>query len=208
MIVSRHGRRPIILRVSAAAWVAAAVSAGCSGGGSSASPSGTSTSSMATGSTSPSNSPSPTPIPSPSLVPPVLPAAAKQPTQAGAEAFYRYFWDTYAYAFLGRDEEALSRICDSASKFCSSAYERIRTMISLGQKQVGGRVHPKAVKSSPVSTTKVALVDGVIDQDGGTTVDSAGSAIDTLVGHHALVAKGVFKWEEGAWRALGMEIAK
>ncbi len=38
--------------------------------------------------------------------PPVLPAAAKQPTQAGAEAFYRYFWDTYTYAFLTLDEAA------------------------------------------------------------------------------------------------------
>jgi hypothetical protein len=206
VIVTRHGRRPIILRASATVGVAATVLAGCTGGGSGAPSGGASTTSVAATAQSPSSSPSPTP--SPSLVPPVLPAAAKQPTQAGAEAFFKYFIETYNYAYAALDLTPMKAICDSASKFCAGVYSGVGQLVADGRSQTGARVHVTTAQAGPISGKQVSLIDGVVRQDPGSTLDVTGNVTDTLDGHAAKSAKAVVQWLSGAWRIMAMEIVK
>lgn len=50
---------------------------------------------------------------------PEMPAIAQEHTQAGAEAFAKYFMEAHAYAMATRDPEVLSALCSDESEFCA-----------------------------------------------------------------------------------------
>lgn len=73
--------------------------------------------------------------------PPVLPSIAGDPTEAGAIAFYEYWWGVYAYAFEVQDESLLRSISDlETCKFCAESMDRIQGSIAEGSRQTGGEV--------------------------------------------------------------------
>lgn len=208
MIGSRHGRRPYILRTLATVGVATALVGGCTSGSSSSSATGSSPATVVSSAVSVSVTPSPSPSPSPTLTPPVLPAAAKQPTQAGAEAFFRYFLETYNYAFVTLDTQPMRSICDRESKFCLGVYSDISGMQGRGERQVGGKISASVAVSSPVTANKVALVDSLVDQLGGATVSATGATVHSIEKRSGVPSKAVLMWVSTAWRLMGLEVAK
>jgi hypothetical protein len=102
----------------------------------------------------------------------------------------------------------MKSICDGSSKFCASVYSGVSQLLVNGQSQSGAKVHVKIAQAGPITSNRVSLVDGVISQDPGVTLDSAGKTVDELGGHPAKSTKAVVQWVSGSWRVMGMEIVK
>jgi Family of unknown function (DUF6318) len=210
VITQRPIRRPIILRARALVAAAAVASAaGCSGGGSgSESTSATSGTTTTPPTTTTSATQSPTSTPTASVAAPVLPEAAKHPTVAGADAFFRYFIETYNYAFAALDVRPMQAICDPTSKFCTSVYSEVSVMASSGQHHTGGVVTVTDVIPGPLTSNLVTLLDALTNQTEGQTRDVAGQTVNTAKSRNAIATKAVLQWKSGMWRAMGIEVKK
>lgn len=101
--------------VVAGAALGTVLLAGCdSSGGDQPSPSPTPSAS----SVSPSASPSSSPSPSPSESGPQIPAAAREQTPAGAEAYVEYFFDQFNVAWTKPQPGLIKSLSDPACQFC------------------------------------------------------------------------------------------
>jgi Family of unknown function (DUF6318) len=204
---SRHGRRRGLTRLGLPVIL---LLAACSGGGSSSpqtapDPSvGTST----TVPTSPSSTTTPaaTVAPSPTPTPPVLPEAAKQRTQAGAEAFLKYFFEVYNYSYATLDVGLLQSICLSTSKFCDSVTSNVTNYLSNNQRVVGGKIDVTLVHAGPISKVQVSLVDSLINQAPAQTVAADGSRSQFTKSIKGALVKAALKWVDSAWIATGVEV--
>jgi hypothetical protein len=211
VIASRHGRRPYILRILrilTTVGVATALVAGCTSGSSSSSATGSTPVTVGGSVTSVSLAPSPSPSPSPSLAPPVLPAAAKQPTQAGAEAFYRYFWDVYSYSYAGLDTSILKAVSILPEcTYCAAVAKNIETAQSMNLRYSGGRVKVDLTVAAPGKPTDGLLINGLIDQASSVATSSSASS-ETFPPKVKVSADAVARWLDGQWAMAEVKVAK
>lgn len=105
--------------------VLAAGVAGCTGDDPGTAPS---PSPSVTTSTSVPSTPAPTAAP----VAPVLPAAAKKPTEAGARAFIAYYWALINYAQVTGDVKGLEKVSGPNCRRCSAGIDALRTLYIRG----------------------------------------------------------------------------
>ena len=151
--------------------------------------------------------PPPTTSASPSPTPrePSLPAAAKKPTRAGAEAFYRYFWDVYNYSFASLRTQTLRRVSTSTCDFCSSAASKIDENRSAGASYSGGAVSVNVAVSAPGNPRVGLLVNSVLSQGDGKTVDSSGAEGSIIEGRKNMRIDAAVAWNGKAWRMLKID---
>ncbi len=96
-----------------AGLLALVVVTGCDASGD---PEGTASPSVS--SASPSASPSPSPTPSASPSGPEVPAAAREHTDAGAEAFVKFFFEQFNEAWTEPQSGLIEGLSDPECKFC------------------------------------------------------------------------------------------
>ena len=172
-----------------------AVLAGCGRSGESAP-----TASTAVPTSSPS---SPTATPSPTPTPPVLPAAAKKPTMAGAEAFVRHFWDVYNYGYAARETKQLQEIAGPDCKFCKETISGISELWRSGARVEGGRVTVESVVVAPADFLQQgSLANTIIDQRASRVVEADGSFSDTSKGDKTLRVDLAIGWDGDSWLIL------
>lgn len=82
--------------------------------------------------------PAPTPSPSAKPTEPVLPEAAKEPTEAGARAFITYYWDLINYAQVTGDVKTLRRTSAANCAGCTAGIDGIRDVYKDGGRVEGG----------------------------------------------------------------------
>jgi hypothetical protein len=193
-------------RVAVALLVAVAVAAaGCSSGGSSpARVTSTVTVPPSAGSSSVPVSSSA----SATISPPVLPAAARRPTRAGAEAFFRYFVATYSYAFSSLDAQPLQTVSDPQCSFCASVAADIQAAKASGQTFVNGEVSVVAAVAAPDDPAQGMLVNAVISQSESRTVDGAGATIRTTSPIPHQRADAVVRWTGRTWLVMALHVLK
>lgn len=172
--------------------------------GASSSASGASSEQTAT--PSPSIDTRPTPAssagPARNLPKPELPAAAKENTKAGFEAFTQYWFDTVTYALETGDAEPLKSASLVSCKMCASYADSASSARSAG----GWRVGPRWAVSGFSSDMKLdplgqavgyfvmnESASQVISTDGSVSKSRAAGKID---GAQALYGK----FESGSWR--------
>lgn len=85
-----------------------------------------------------STSSSPTATPSAEPTEPVLPEAAKQPSEAGARAFITYYWDVINYAQVTGDVQGLKAISGDTCGGCSRAIAAVDKLFQAGGHTEGG----------------------------------------------------------------------
>lgn len=179
------------------AGVTILLAAGCSGDGSTSA--GTTTVTV-TPTVSMSSSP-----PTPTVAPPVLPTAAKQPTQAGAAAFVRHFWDLYNYSYRTMDPKPLRDVSKESCKFCSDAAVDIDSAVSQGYTFSGGEVAVLDVVAAPDDPLSGILVNCIIGQQASQVRRGDGQAVKTASGKARQRFDAAVQWHGDRWFVLGIE---
>jgi uncharacterized protein DUF6318 len=146
-----------------------------------------------------------TPTPSPTLTPPPAPTAARTP--AGAEAFVRYFWATYNYAYATLDPKPLQAISDKACELCASAAKNVDHLRQEGKRVDGGEVVVTVAVSPGLQKDHGVIVVTVLKQNAGTVSSETGDVedIQAVPSHRGYV--GLW-WSGGKWTVNGVTIER
>jgi uncharacterized protein DUF6318 len=144
-----------------------------------------------------------TPTPSPTLTPPPAPTAARTP--AGAEAFVRYFWATYNYAYATLDPKPLQAISDKACELCASAAKKVNQLKQADKRIQGWDVVVVAAVSPPIQKRRGVIVATNLRQNAGTSISAAGEveALKAVPNHRGYVG---LRWIDGRWSVDGISI--
>lgn len=152
---------------------------------------------------SPSRSLSPSPSPAPTL-----PPEAQQPTRPGAEAFARYFFAVYNYAFWNADPAPLQAISDSGCVYCNSTLDRVRSVRAKRTRVVGGELRVTTAVATPGDGADGFLVNLVLLQEEGQTYSPGGDVLGSsprVANARMDVAVG---WSGNRWLLLDGHILK
>jgi hypothetical protein len=158
------------------------------------------------GSGSASASPSPT-SPSPSASPSsAVPPAAREKSEAGAEAFVRYFFDQVNVAWTEPRPGLIASLSDPACEFCADVEQ---TSVDLAQQSE--RYNERAVSLGDVARRAGAPQDQyffevLVIQHAAEVVDQRGKVVRTDEAGQGASLVGV-KWTQEGWRLLGVEVA-
>jgi hypothetical protein len=194
--VSRiRGRtRPVIGLLSS--LVVGCLLAACTQGGSNGPDISTTTPTVATSS----------PTPSPTATAPVLPDAAKVGTRAGAEAFFRHFWDVYNYSYARLDTAPLRAITEPTCQFCQDSLKDLADAIASRRHFVGGQIQLGVLVAAPIDAGGKTVINSVASQTEGRLLGSDGSTIRTFpVQRNARVDTAV-RWENSRWTVVEVSI--
>jgi len=145
--------------------------------------------------------PSTSAAPSASATLPTAPEA--KPTPEGAEAFVRYFWDVYNYAYQTLDTAPLAAISGSACKFCSSTEREVANLKAARKRVVGGEIRLGTVAAPPGDLTKGVIVTMVLNQESGQTLNEDGTPSSSLRAVHNMRSEVALRWHS-SWSVYGV----
>lgn len=149
---------------------------------------------------------SPTPSPSSAAVkPPVLPAEATKPTAKGAAAFFRYFWETYNYAFVSLDSSGLAQISKASCESCQSYIDSIGAARDAGATFQGGSVTVKQAVAAPGDPERGLVVNALVDQESARSVGASGVVGQEVPAKSDLRIDAAVRYERGRWVMVGMD---
>lgn len=189
-------------------WVMAGVlAAGLLGGcdSSAEDPVGTPTPSPSVSSSS--ASPSASPSPSPTATGPEVPAAAREKTDAGAEAFVRYFYTRINEAWTKPDSTALVDLSASTCQFCMKMTDRARALEKAKQRYASDPVTVGDLRKVPNAPEGSVFFDMELTQNQVDIVDVNGAVVDADDRKQGYFDVGV-RWQEARWVFLDMENKK
>jgi hypothetical protein len=179
----------LVIRWGSVAVVVAVGLVGCSGASTGAPRTSTVT-------VTPTASATPSPSVSPS---PALPAAAQQPTRAGAQAFARYFFAVYNYAFWTADPAPLKAISDKDCVFCASSIDAVRAIQQEQDVAQGGRIEVLVAVAAPGDPQERLLVNMSLYQESGRTLSRQGQVVDTTPERRNGRVDLVVRWVGERW---------
>jgi hypothetical protein len=139
---------------------------------------------------------------------PVLPDAAKAGTRAGAEAFFRYFWDVYNYSYASLDTAPLKAISESTCKFCTDAAEGIQLQSRRGGRFEGGAVTVKTIVVTPGDVKTGLVANSVIDQALSRVLGADGQVERQVPADAGVRVDAAVAWDGKGWRLLGIDSGK
>lgn len=142
---------------------------------------------------------------SPTFAPPVLPAVAKQSTQAGAKAFFRYFWDVYNYSYDARDVAALRGISDEKCTFCQSTVEDVEKTLRKDLHFQGGLVAVNEAAVAPDDPMAGVLVQGLISQGSSVLLDAKGQQVSTASAESKIRVDAALIFRNSRWVVLEID---
>jgi Family of unknown function (DUF6318) len=178
----------------------AGVLGGCqSGAMPTASGSGTASTSATTGSPSPSSSPSPSTSPSVEI-----PAAAREKSDKGAEAFVRYFFDQVNVAWTTPRAGLIAAVSDGGCQFCSTTEGAADALTKARQKYLEDPVTVRGVDplAGAPEGQKYLYVDMI--QNRVDIVDADGKVVTTDK-KKTLPSNVAVIWAKDSWRMLAVE---
>jgi hypothetical protein len=191
-VLATGSRRHLGMPLTAALAAGAVVLAGCQ---SDADPPVATTS---PGSSSPSASPStssPTPSQSPSVE---IPAAAREKSEKGAEAFVRYFFDQVNAAWTTPDPILIEQLSDAGCKSCAALISTARDLKSKSQRYDSPPISIRSVAAVPgapgsqqyIEAKLIQNATDVINADGAVVLSDRKSPFDRTV---------ALRWRGGRW---------
>ena len=137
-----------------------------------------------TPSASASTSVSPTPEPTAAPVAPVLPAAAKEATEAGARAFIAYYWALINYAQVTGDVKGLEKVSGPNCDGCRGGIDAIKEVYRAGGHASGGEYSATVQRLKPAkfATPDARAYEGLVrvrnDAQVITRADGSTSTLD------------------------------
>lgn len=148
---------------------------------------------------------SPTPTPSPTDTTGV-PEAARQNTEAGAEAFIRYYFDQYNLAMTTANPDLIRPLSEATCQFCSGSIEDIVGMRTNGEHYVSAPVATgsfEPVAHPPAGEHRFFVF---VNQVGATVVTKSDVAVRTDPKQSGNTQVGV-RWHDDRWLLRDIENA-
>jgi hypothetical protein len=131
---------------------------------------------------------------------PVLPAAAKEFSMAGLEAFSRYWYSTLSYVEETGDGAPLEAVTNSWCKHCWAVAESLESHYVKGGWVVGGMVKVSSSKGIP-ETRGFDIYEArvLVQQQQITEYRSDGSLQGTKAAGKPFVDVFIARWENHQW---------
>jgi hypothetical protein len=143
-----------------------------------------------------------TPATTPTATPPAIPAA--KPTAASAEAFVKYFWDVYNFAYETLDTDPLQQISTTSCKFCESTLNEVSALKQAGKHITGGGIQLETVVAPPGDPTNGVIVTMVLNQMQGQTLNADGTVSSTIHPVNNMRSEVALRWRESHWFVYGV----
>lgn len=153
----------------------------------------------------PEVAPAPTlsaPSPSPSHTKPVapeLPAAVKLKNQAGAEAAFRYWVETYTYGFATGDAMPMRAVVTGDCGYCAGVLDAVDQMHSQREHYVKNGLKVVVIVATPVTDSSY-LLRAVLSQSGAVKVDEQGKPLVTEAAEPRVPFDVKVMWDVDRWR--------
>jgi Family of unknown function (DUF6318) len=197
----------VSMSILSRAVLAAALLTGCSSGG--ATPGAPATGSAATAATAATGvAVTGSARPSNAAPRPGLPAAAGEHSAAGAQAFFRYFVDTYNYANAALDAGPMLAVCEAGSTFCKTVSATVAQNVTGARHVVGGAVTIESVRATDPDAQGGSAVSAVITQAASQLIAGSGA---TVTAQPAAPQQGVtatLVWLQDRWRVHDLALTQ
>ncbi|MGH3426161.1 MAG: DUF6318 family protein [Mycobacteriales bacterium] len=132
--------------------------------------------------------------------PPPLPAVAREETEAGAEAFAKYYIEIDNYVFSVRDVSEARKLYDpNVCTKCASIDDNYQDLFSKGVYPHGGKYHVRNAEATKV-VNNFYTVKATYDRDAVQTLDKNGKQLGTPAAE-SKANKAVLSliYREGRW---------
>lgn len=148
--------------------------------------------------TTPSTTPvTSTALPSPTATPPTAPKA--EPTPKSAEAFVKYFWAVYNYAYETRDQKILKTLSAPHCLFCQDTIKAIEKLVEDGSYIKGSEIQVGVAVAPPTKPAAGLIIATVISERPGMTIASDGSTVGQTKGVRDMKSEIALDWTGGKW---------
>jgi hypothetical protein len=182
----------------AAAVLAVGLLAGCADSGDAApstspTPTATGTTTITTG---PSSSPTTTGAATTAAV--TIPPEARAHTEAGAEAFARFFVDTLNQSQVDADPNTLAAISDKSCRGCNVYIDLAEELRTKGHHADVASLKRRAIGVRPDSTADLVNLDILIDESPSRTIARSGRVVESFPAGK-LTIRATLRWTRQTW---------
>jgi hypothetical protein len=128
-----------------------------------------------------------------------VPAAARAHTEAGAEAFARFFIDELNVAWTKPAAGKIAALSDPGCKACASLESTAGDLVAKGRHYVSNPLRVRTAASFEGAPKDRQFVRLILAQPGARVVDGSGVTVET----DSKKEEGrtaVLLWQEGSWR--------
>ncbi len=193
-------RRAVSAALAAGLWLTSAACTAAPGAApSTATP--TATAPTTTSTTTATSTPSSTTSGKPQ--PPVMPALARENSQAGAKAFVRYFVDTLNFSWQALRPDALSAESSKRCNVCRLISKRITETRSSGGYQHGGEWSPTRIFPLPGQTDEQSKFLVTVRIAKGSWKSAAGDSPRAIVAG-TVTNEFYLVWSPAGWRIFDL----
>ncbi|QIM20618.1 hypothetical protein G7075_04740 [Phycicoccus sp. HDW14] len=153
-----------------------------------------------------SSSPSPSPSSSPSVTEsgPQIPAAAREKTPKGAEAYVKYFFDQFNLAYTRPQVGLIESMSTPGCEFCSKSEVRAVGLAEDRQRYAQNPVKLEEAVSFGGAPKNEQYVRIRFTQVAATIVDSNGRQV-SQVAEGTATANAALRWSGSRWFVRGIE---
>ncbi|MEO7423307.1 MAG: DUF6318 family protein, partial [Ornithinibacter sp.] len=146
---------------------------------------------------------SPTPSASPTSE---IPAAAREKTDAGAEAFVKYFFDRTNEAWTAPAVGLIPPVSETDCKFCVTTERRAEALVQSNEKYLEAPILLAGVQAITGAPEGQQYVGATLNQREVKVVDAAGEVVrtDQKKSLESLIG---LKWRDGKWSMFAVEKA-
>lgn len=156
------------------------------------------------------SSPTTSPSSTPTVDPLAIPAEAKKPTKAGAEALIRHFWDMVNHLVETGDAGPVRKLYGRDCDFCEGGVAFYESVLQQGHTIEGGKESVVRIRADLLSSLK-----GVKDVYAEVTVESTaqverdpkGKVVNKFAGGSS-VKEFYLSYENGQWGITNVEDAE
>ncbi len=151
-----------------------------------------------------SASPSTSPSPSPTASGPDVPAAAREKTDAGAEAFVEYFFDQFNVAWTKPEAGLISNLSTEDCKFCATTETQAKWLVDNKQRYDKLPVTLLDMEAIAGAPEGQIYLTGTLRQNETNIVDESG-AVTRTDAKKSLPRNIGLKWQGDRWLMFAVE---
>ena len=129
-----------------------------------------------------------------------MPEAAREFTDAGAEAFVRYYWDVVSYAQTTLDTEPLKAVSNPTCEVCSRGIQGLERIRQLDGVSSGGTLTVSNVKVARERAGSLESADVTMTvSNAAQKIDLPGDKDDVSLPASSAPYKVVLLWDGSDW---------
>jgi hypothetical protein len=133
-----------------------------------------------------------------------IPAAAREKSEKGAEAFVRYFFDQVNVAWTAPRPGVIESLADTSCQFCAKTAQRALELDAKGQRYATDPLNVGALESLKGAPAGDKYFSMRLTQNEAQVIDGFGAVVRTDARKTASFNVGV-RWHEKGWKFLEME---